>query len=376
MRSKARGATPACRAAARALLLLLLLLLLLAGAARAEPFCLPPLFDGGQRLHGLDPVKVLWLDPLLRQHEICWRQRPGEVRIVVLGNSAIYGFPLPVEQSFAARLNAGFDADGTAAHVFNLAWVFTYFLKDAVILDRALAYRPDVIVYAVTLADMTHLAPPPFQPLLEFLRANAGTIDAMAADPPPTLAEPLALTAASLHESEATLLQSRRLNIATYLRQTLRQQARALATAVGAAPAPPAPKTLGRAPYDCRKVQRQDGLFYRDFQTWSLLGALAALRQQSGQRVLVVNWPVAHEPSGDCYNNRYTVARLAEFDAWLAAETTRLELPFLDLSRLLPPEEFLDSLHVSAAGHQLIADRVGAALQPLLAPSPTAAAPR
>lgn len=369
MRSDARRAAAARVAAASAGLLLLL-----AAAARGEMGCLPPLFDGGQRLHGLDPVKLLWIEPTLRQHELCWRDVPGEVRIIVLGNSAIFGFPLPAEQSFAARLNARFDAAGTAAHVFNLAWIFTYFLKDALILDRALAYHPDVIVYAVTLADMTHLAPPPFPPLLEFLRENADTVERLAADPPPTLGEPLAAITDSFDDEQLDRLSARRIAAGTYLRLVLRQQARRLATALGAPPKPPRPKTADPRNYDCAKVTRQNDLFFRDFQTWSLLGALADIRARSGQRVLVINWPVAHEPRDDCYNGRYTNARLAEFNAWLAAETARLELPYLNLSNLLAPSDFLDSLHVSSAGHQQIADHVAAALAPLLAE--TTAPPR
>jgi hypothetical protein len=361
--SKARRATAAAVAAASTCLWLLL-----AAAARGESRCLPPLFENGQRLHGLEPVKLLWIDPALRQHEICWRDVPGETRIVVLGNSAIFGFPLPAEQSFSARLNAQFDAAGTPAHVFNLAWIFTYFLKDALILERALAYHPDVIVYAVTLADMSHLAPPPFEPIIEFLRANTDTVDAMAASPPPGLAEPLEAVRRYFDERRLEVLAARRVNVGTYLRLLLNRQARAIATALGAAPALPQPKTAGHRAVDCAKVTRQDRLFFEDFQSWNLLGDLAAIRARSGQRVLVINWPVAHEPEGDCYNGRYTNARLAEFNAWLAAETTRLELPYLDLSTLLPPSEFLDSLHVSPGGHQQIADRVAAALTPLLQP--------
>jgi hypothetical protein len=346
----------------------LLLLLITAPAAYGARLCLPPVFDGGQRLHGLDPVKVLWLDPLLRQHELCWRDVPDEVRIVVLGNSAIYGFPLPVEQSFAARANARFDAEGTPAHLFNTAWVFTYFLKDAVILDRVLAYRPDVIVYAVTLADMAHMAPPPFPPLVDFLRDNADAVEAMAAAQPPGLADPLDRVAQRLDPLPSwQAVRDRQDNIANYLRSALRQQARALAATFGAPPALPQPKTLGHRGYDCAKVETQDAMLYPDWQTWNLLSELAAIRARSGQAVLVVNWPVAHEPKDDCYNPRYTAARLAEFNAWMAAETTRLDLPYLDLGDLLPPREFLDSLHVSPAGHQLIADRVAAALAPIIA---------
>ena len=343
-------------------------------AGTAGRGCLPPLFDGGQRLHGLGKVEMQWLPPLLRQHELCWRDVPGEVRVVLLGNSAVYGFPLPVEASLGARLNARFAAAGTAAHLFNLGWVYTYLLKDALILQRALAYHPDVIVYAVTLADMVHLAPPPVEPLLAFMRANADTVAAMAAAPPPGLEEPLGLVGDWLAARSAwETVDTWRQRLASTVRGALRARAGALATALGA-PAATRPATRRRAAYDCDAVTQRDALFYRQWQSWNLLEALAALRADGGPAVLVVNWPIAHEPRGACHNARYTAARVAEYRDWLRAATARLDLPYLDLGDLLTAEDFLDSLHVSPAGPQRIADRVGPALSPLLA-SRRAAAP-
>src|SRR2546426_105394 len=75
--------------------------------AAAPALCLPPVFDGGRRLHQMPAPRVYWLQLLLRQHELCWRPpaRPDELRVVLGGNSAMFGFPLPVEETFGYLLN-------------------------------------------------------------------------------------------------------------------------------------------------------------------------------------------------------------------------------------------------------------------------------
>lgn len=347
-------------------------LCLLAGlhALPAPGICLPPLFEEGQRLHPLTEVRVMWLDPLLRQHEICWRERTGETRVILLGNSAVFGFPLPAEQSVAGRLNAQFTAEHLPAHVFNLGWVFTYQIRDALILHQALAYRPDVIVYALTLADMMHVAPAFYpSPLVRFFEINADSVASLSAAPPPGLAEPFALYR-PVGERAVWRIAAERLRQVGYLTHTAAERhADRLARRLGATPRPRrAPVTRSAAAYDCAETLRSNETFYADFERWNALEYLAAIRAQSGQSVLVVNWPVAREPQGDCYNRRYGVALLDTYNRWLAAECARLGLSYLDLHDLLASDEFLDSLHVTPEGQARIATHVATALRPMIEP--------
>jgi hypothetical protein len=98
------------------------------------------------------------------------------------------------------------------------------------------------------------------------------------------------------------------------------------------------------------------------WRSWNILAYLEELHRSRGVEVLVVNWPVAHEPVGDCYNVRYPNAGLAEFRDWVREETRARGLAHLDLQDLLPADEFIDSLHVTAAGHA----RIAAALGPIV----------
>jgi len=75
---------------------------------------------------------------------------------------------------------------------------------------------------------------------------------------------------------------------------------------------------------------------------------------------VVVHWPLNHQPSGACYDMRISDARLAQFLEWLKADTAERGLAYVDLHDLLRPDEFLDSLHLTAEGNR----RVAAALAP------------
>lgn len=367
-----RRGTPVSRWHLGALILLAgALLLATSSRAPARPWlCLPPVFDGGQRLHSLPSPQIFWLELLLRQHELCWRPAaaPDELRVVLVGNSAVYGFPLPAEQTLAAELNAHFAAGGIPAHVFNLGFVNTYQVRDAMIIREALAYDPDVIVYPLTLAEFVHVAPVPFPSLVQFFDSNRLRLAAMVGDPPPGLEEPFLRYANFLHRPRADYHATDPLREAGAF---LRLGAHASAQSIVARIHSPAPgyqhaPTSRKDQYDCDQVAATNATQFRDWNQWNILAYLAELHRGRGIDVLVVDWPVAHEPIGECYNARYTAALDSEFVSWLRTQTAALDLAYLDLHDLLPAGEFIDSLHVSAEGHRRIATEVARVLDPML----------
>jgi hypothetical protein len=119
--------------------------------------------------------------------------------------------------------------------------------------------------------------------------------------------------------------------------------------------------------YDCAKTHALTEQRYRNWQTWNILSYLEELRRNDGTDVVVVAWPVAHEPVGDCYSVRYTEESVRQFTGWVQEESARRGLSFVDLHALLPPELFLDSLHVSPDGHARVAAALESVLEPLIA---------
>ncbi len=340
----------------RTALVLAACLALLPGAAAA--LCLPPAYGGGRRLHDPGAIRVFWLGPLLRQHEVCWRDAPpgGERRVFLVGNSAVFGFPHPADAAVAAVLNRRF-AGGPPAHFFNLGFGYTYQLKEVLILREAVRYRPDLVIYGLSLDDLDTVLPIAFPPVMRFLNSNQPAIAALAAQEPPGLAEPLAFYAD--HQPRSTLpppVWSLR-QAGLLARDTARAQARALVPRLGAEPAPtPGVSVQPVGDYDCAEVAATFERRYRDWQKWNLMAYLEWLRGESGVPVLVVNWPVAYEPRGACYNSRYTAEALAAYGRWLERETRSRGIPYVDLHDLLPASEFVDTLHPTVAGQRRIAE--------------------
>ena len=340
--------------------ILLLGLLVTSGATTAwSQTCLPPLLDGRPRLQDVDKTGVLWLNLLLRQHEVCWRESrdPTETRIFALGNSAIYGFPWPSELSAVGLINRKFERQGTRAHIFNLGFVFTYQTKEALILSEALRYKPDFIIYGVTFDDFGHLAPYPYAPLAAFFDANSRAISRLASDPPNTFEEPFRL----YRDAQATNVRPYAVwnelrQAGTFVRLAAQQTAKALRKRMFPSLREKNPKPARQNPrYDCEEVKRSYANKYANWKDWSMLEYLAQLRTETGIEVLVVNWPVAHEPRGDCYNVRYPAAAFQDYVDWIEEEAEELGLEYLDLHRLLKRREFVDSVHPTKKGQRRVA---------------------
>src|SRR5262245_28865317 len=334
-------------------------------AAAATHWCLPGLFEGGARLQPLVAPQVFWLPPLLRQHTLCRhaRDRPREQRVVVIGSSGSYGFPLPADQSAPAELDRLLIARGLPARAFNLGFVNTYQLRDALIAGAALPYDPAVIVYPLTVAEFTHVAPAINDALVEFFVDNSGTLEALASDPLPGLGEPIDLYNFWLDQIPwRSLATSHLRQLGALTRAMVRASGEdAIRLLTGRFDAPPRPRLQVPAGYDCAaRLAKEKGEVA--WASWNVLDYLDELRRTRGIDVVVAHWPVNHEPDGACYNARISTARLTEFLDWIRAETAARGFEYVDLHDLLPPDEFLDTLHLTAEGNR----RVGAALAPVV----------
>lgn len=327
------------------------------------PWCLPPIFEGGLRLHSSPAPRVMWLPLAMRQHQLCWHAalRPDELRVIVLGSSAVYGLGVWASETFSALLTADFAAQGIDATVFNLAWVNPYQLRDAVILREAMAFHPDVIVYPVTLAEFMHVAPVVWKPLNAFFVSNRNTLRELIADPPRGLEEPVRRYAAFPDRNDAKAPPLERLReVGTLVRAAAGELGKVLPLALGAEAPVPGGERPKAAPYDCEDVIAKRQQSFADWQSWNILAELQALHEQTGVEVVVAYWPLGENPSGRCFNARFTYDDMTEFGAWLAAQTQERQLAYVDLHDALAAEDFFDTVHVTASGHRKVADRLRA----------------
>ena len=349
--------------------LLLLLAILVPVSAGARPWCVPPVFDQGRRLHPLPNPEVFWLEIMLRQHELCWRKpaSTGELRVMLFGSSAVYGFPLPVEETVSEYLNRQFASANIPARLFNLAFVTPNQVRDALLMHEVLPYDPDVIVYPLTLAEFRHIAPMWFPTSTRFFEMNDAALQRLVSDPPAGLEEPVAHYAKANSNNAAHLHSTDQLRDAgLYARRLAGATAETVAARVNS-PRPPHKAKAGKrqTEYDCSETERAM-ISYANWREWNVLAYLEDLQRRHGIRVLVVHWPIAHEPLGNCYSVRYTNAVVKDFADWISAQTTQRQLAYLDLRDFIPAETFIDSLHLKPEGHQLIAEKIAQRLNPIL----------
>lgn len=94
------------------------------------------------------------LEAMFASHEINTAAKSeNEFRIILIGDSATWGTLLQPGHTLGSLINqAGLTApDGKTVRAYNLAYPSMSLLKDLMILEKALTYEPDLIVWPVTL---------------------------------------------------------------------------------------------------------------------------------------------------------------------------------------------------------------------------------
>jgi hypothetical protein len=91
------------------------------------------------------------LEAMFSSHEIAGRPAEGGFRVVLIGDSAAWGFLLEPEETLASVINRR-NAEGI--HVYNLGYPTMSATKDLLMLEYAMRYRPDLIVWMVTLESL------------------------------------------------------------------------------------------------------------------------------------------------------------------------------------------------------------------------------
>ncbi len=146
----------------KGLILFLLLDLVLAGvnsAGLGRISLYNRLFPGRLRFpFGENPAQsynlsLFNLDAMFASHVIADGPKPeNEYRVVIVGDSSTWGTLLRPEQTLAGNLDAkGLTLCGKKARVFNLGYPTISLTKDLMVIDYAMRYQPDLIIWPVTL---------------------------------------------------------------------------------------------------------------------------------------------------------------------------------------------------------------------------------
>jgi hypothetical protein len=94
------------------------------------------------------------LEAMFASHELTEVNKPlNEFRVLLVGDSSVWGYLLKPEDTLSAYLNnAGIiTGDGRSVRAYNLGYPTLSLTKDLLILNDAMRYQPDLIIWLVTL---------------------------------------------------------------------------------------------------------------------------------------------------------------------------------------------------------------------------------
>ena len=98
-------------------------------------------------------VSLFDIDAMFASHVIAGAEKtPNEYRVLLIGDSSVWGTLLKPEETLAGQLNANaIQACGKTVHAYNLGYPTLSLLKELMLLDHALQYQPDMIIWLTTL---------------------------------------------------------------------------------------------------------------------------------------------------------------------------------------------------------------------------------
>jgi hypothetical protein len=298
------------------------------------------------------------LEAMFASHAISQPKAADEFRVVVIGDSSVWGILLDNDQTLPSQLAEHLRQPGESVRVYNIGYPRMSVTQDVLLLDYAMRYQPDLIVWMVTLESMS--LPDQLEPMV--VQVNAPAVRRLIADHD----LPLNLDDPRLREPDflqRTLVGQRR-PIADWLRlQLYGIMWQATKIDQVSHDYPPLTNDFG------------DDLAWKHFadtRTWGEDDLAYAVIEAGHARaadvpVLLVNEPIyiADGVNSDLrYNFWYPRWAYDQYRALLAQVAERNGWHYLDLWDLIPPEEFTDSpVHLSPEGTRQLSERIAAEIR-------------
>jgi hypothetical protein len=278
----------------------------------------------------------------------------NEYRVLLIGDSSVWGTLLTPEQTLAGQLNASrITACGKVVHVYNLGYPTISLMKDLMILDQAQNYQPDLVIWLTTLEAF----PKDKQLASPIVANNTKRIERLIT----TYQLPIDKNASALHQLsnwDQTFVRQRRA-VADLVRLQIYG---ALWAATGIDQV--YPKDYERAQIDLEADEDFHGLT-------SLQDALAFDVLDAGMSVtpnmILVNEPMLISDGANSdirYNFFYPRWAYDEYRSLLKTHATANHWKYLDLWDLAPANEFTNSaIHLTPSGESLLAEKIDALIQ-------------
>jgi hypothetical protein len=295
------------------------------------------------------------VDAMFASHVIDGVEKtPEEYRVLLIGDSSVWGTLLEPEQTLAGQLNAkSITACGKTVRAYNLGYPTISLTKDLMLLDQAKSYNPDLVIWLTTLEAF----PKEKQFSSPIVANNAERVRqlihkyGLEADPnDPELIRPSTWS------------------------QTFVSQRRALADLIrlqiyGALWASTGIDQVYPKDYERAQVDLESS---RDFHGLTSLQDNLALDVLDVGMSIAPNTLLVNEPmlistgtnSDIRYNFFYPRWAYDEYRNTLTQHAQSKKWKYLDLWDLVPAQEFTNSaIHLTPAGETLLADRIATAIR-------------
>jgi hypothetical protein len=279
---------------------------------------------------------------------------PDEYRVLLIGDSSVWGTLLRSEQTLAGQLNSStITACGKTVRAFNLGYPTISLTKDLMILDQVQQYQPDMVIWLTTLEAF----PKDKQLSSPIVANNANRVRELITNyklplnpNDPALVNPT--------KWEQTILGQRRA-VADLLRLQIYGTLWA-STGIDQV----YPENYERAQIDLEATEDFHGLS-------SLQETLAFEVLEAGMsaapNIMLVNVPILISDglnSDIRYNFFYPRWAYDEYRQLIAEHAATLNWYYLDLWDLVPASEFTNSaIHLTPAGEALLASEIAEAIQ-------------
>ena len=105
-------------------------------------------FPFGEEPHKAYNLSLYSVEAMFASHELTGADKPeNEFRVIVLGNSSVWGTLLEPQHTLSGQLNSMhlLAGDGRAVRFYNLGYPTMSLAKDLMLLDEAMRYSPDLI---------------------------------------------------------------------------------------------------------------------------------------------------------------------------------------------------------------------------------------
>jgi hypothetical protein len=309
-----------------------------------------------------DPYSVAIenVDVTFASHRVSAPKGSNEFRVVLIGDSSLWGEDLGAYEVISEQWNKPHTRCGDKIiKAYNLGYPHPSVLKDLVILDKALEYQPDLILWFVTLNTLIS------QRINPFLMANPERAEKILNN------YDIGFEQTETFEGESSFYERTLLGQRSELARQIRLEMLGIIwTATGQdnnrlthRPAPDFGVTDNPSYRGLEPPQ--------DISEMLLFDALQAGHQIAGTiPVLIVNEPIFVVPEERArvrYNAVYPRWAYDQYRKHIASQARHSGWDYLDLWDAVPPEYFTDArFHLNVEGEQLLIQQMNPALQSIV----------